>query len=617
MNKILQLKDKIISANFAYRQGTPVLSDQVFDDLCDEYQKLVSEDEWNAFRDTLHEVKGKVKHPYVMGSLNKLKAEEEKTVLEFISKVSKPTLNVSAKVDGISCRLHYNADGRLESASTRGDGSFGEAITDKAKFIKGILKTLNVTEPIDIRGELVILKPDFVNIADEYANPRNAVAGFINRKDWKKEDIEKVSFIAYTILGQKYKKQEQFAILTNFGFNVAWNEDIDGSTSDIISHLVSEAGKDRLYETDGLVLCSSDYVNEDKYRPDLCEAFKINQQIGTTTVLDVEFDGPSPNGTFCPVALLDPIELGGVVVSRCTLHNLDIIEEKGIQYGSVVKILRSGDVIPKIIEVVDNPAGSSPVSLPTVCPCCGTELVRDGVNLSCPNKMCQEQVYHQINCFIKKLGVKCSAKKTLENFGIKTFDDLLEFRPDATKKMQVKLFEELQTKVFTRSKKELFAAMNFKGLSETLISRIVDFYGFDNIAAGRYSGLPNGIGEITLEKFKDDASANLAIVEKFVNDSRYSHSAILLSEPAVSRNGMSVCFTGKLNTMSRSEAEKKAVAAGFEIKPVGKKLTYLVTNDTESGSSKNRKAKELGIKVISEEEFLKMTSDEQGDISEL
>lgn len=189
MNDKEQLKSKILAANAAYRTGTPVMTDAEFDALLEQYQDVATLTEYNEFRDTLHEVKGKVKHPYVMGSLNKLKAEEEKTVLEFISKVSKPTLNVSAKVDGISCRLHYDADGRLELASTRGDGSFGEAITDKAKFIKGILKTLNVTEPIDIRGELVILKPDFVSIADEYANPRNAVAGFINRKDWKKEDI--------------------------------------------------------------------------------------------------------------------------------------------------------------------------------------------------------------------------------------------------------------------------------------------------------------------------------------------------------------------------------------------------------------------------------------------
>ena len=608
----IELKDKIVAANKAYRAGTPIMEDGEFDELVDSYQKLVSESEFAVFRDSLHEVKGKVKHPYILGSLDKLKAEEPKDVLKFLQKNIKTKLNVSAKIDGISCRCHYE-NGKLVSASTRGNGSFGEDLSDKIVHVKSVCKSISVKSPIDIRGELVILKDDFEDFSGEFANPRNAVAGIMNRKDWNKDDIAKVSFVCYTILGDKYTKAEQFKLLKNCGFVVAENQELDGPFDEkTIERLMTIAQKNHDYETDGLVLCDSEYRNEEKYRPDTCRAFKINQQIATTRIVDVAFDGPSPNGTHCPVAILDPVELGGATISRATLHNLDIIENLGLKYGSIVKLLRSGDVIPKIVALVDNPEGCSEIILPKVCNCCGSELVRDGVNLRCMNKDCKEQKLEQLTSFVKKLGVKGSAKKLLEKFGILTFDDLLKFVPDKTKKSEVKLYEELQMKIFSRSKQDLLAAMNFNGLAETSINKIVDFYGFDKILAREYVGFPDGVGETTLQKFKDDILENLEIVNKFICDGRYNYSgndSVTVGSNQNNKNGMSVCFTGKLNTMGRTEAEKKAVAAGFEVKAVNKKLTYLVTNDPDTNSGKGKKARELGIKIISEAEFLKMLNE--------
>ena len=137
-----------------------------------------------------------------MGSLDKLKTEEPKSIIDFIKKYVKTTLNVSAKVDGISCRLHYE-NGKLISASTRGDGEFGEDITDKVKFVKCIPAKISIEDTIDIRGELVITKSDFMALSG-FANPRNACAGIMNRKEWNKSDVEKISFVAYTVLGTKY-----------------------------------------------------------------------------------------------------------------------------------------------------------------------------------------------------------------------------------------------------------------------------------------------------------------------------------------------------------------------------------------------------------------------------
>lgn len=631
MNKD-DIKNKIVSANSAYRSGTPIMSDQAFDDLCDEYQKLVSEDEWNAFRDSLHEKAGKVKHPFIMGSLDKIKYEEPEAVKQFIDNHC-PCLIASAKVDGISCRLHYE-DGKLVSASTRGNGEFGEDITDKIKYVNCVPKVLGTGKfgdeykSIDIRGELVILKADFATMTG-FANARNACAGIMNRKDWNADDVSKITFVAYTILGNKFTKEAQFAYLNSWGgFCVAWNkqfrtyEFLHKTADEVATTMFEYASQEFEYETDGLVLCNTTYRNEAKYRPDECKAFKINQLVAETKIVDVVWEGPSKNGVLVPVAILEPVELGGATISRCSLYNLDFLKNMKVAYGSRVKLMRSGDVIPKIIEVIDKlgDAGTIGIDWPTECPCCGSSLDYSEVNPKCINAHCEDKLLHQTVDFIKRLGVKSASEATLEKFNIKSIPDLLTFKANPRYKSEVKLESELLSKVFSRSKQELLAAMNFEDLGETLINKIVDFYGYDNIEAGKpYVGLPPGVGELTLQKFKDKILENLEYVNKFINDSRYNYLEVTGNDSMnIQKNGMSVCFTGKLNTMSRSKASKLAEDNGFEVRGgVNKGLTYLVTNDPNSGSSKNRKAKELGTKVITEDEFLKLCNSSDSNLDDL
>lgn len=611
MNAIEDLKQKIANANRVYREGKPIISDQEFDDLLESYQKQVSAEEYDKFRDSLHEVEGKIKHPFVMGSLNKLKIEEPAAISKFLHDKITTKLNVSAKVDGISCRLHYE-NGKPVSASTRGNGSFGEDLTDKIAYVKNVPSEIACKDTLDIRGELVIFKSDFESMSG-FANPRNACAGIMNKKHWNKTEIENVSFVAYTVLGPAFEKESQFKLLADNGFYVAWNCNIERQTclkAGFIDKLFEMASKEHEYDTDGLVVCDSTYKNEVEYRPENCMAIKINQLIATSKIVDVEWNGPSKNGLFVPVALLEPVQLGGSTITRVTLNNLDYIEKMNIKYGSVVSLLKSGDIIPKIVDIISN-VGATDIQTIEECPCCGSKLVRDGVNMRCMNKDCKDQVVTQIMHFIKKLGVKHCSFATLDNFKIHSFEDLLAFAPNKKYKMEVKLYDELASKVFTRSKEELLAATDFCGLSETLINKIVNHYGYDNIQAGQYSkGLPSGVGDILLERFKTDIDKNLKIVSMILSDMRYSYAAAVTKQAeATAKNGMSVCFTGKLNTMSRTEASKKALDAGYEVLGgVKKGLTYLVTNDANSGSSKNKKAKELNVKVISEEEFLKIVA---------
>lgn len=627
-----QLKEKLIEANKTYRNGKPIMSDQEFDALLEEYEKLVSADVYNAFRNTMHEVKGKIKHPFVMGSLDKLKVQEPDAIHKFLKEHITTKLNVSAKVDGISCRLHFE-NGMLTQASTRGDGEFGQDLTDKIKFVKNVVVQIPEKSTVDIRGELVIFRDDFAEMTG-FANPRNACAGIMNRVDFDENDVSHVTFVPYTVLGQKFTKAEQFKRLEDWGFASAWHKSFALSYFtdkglDIVDELFKYATQDLPYEIDGAVISDDSYRNEDQYRPDAQVAVKTNTLSAETTLVDVVFDGPSVYGQHVPVAIVEPVNLGGAMISRASLHNLDYIDSMGLMYGCKVRITKRGDIIPQIEEVVDAPEIGAAIELPKICNCCGSELVRDGVNLRCMNEDCEDQKVYQIEHFIKKLGVMHTSFKSLKNMHIDSIDALLAFNADKKYKSETKFATELSEKMFTRSKTDLFCSLTMKDVGETLSNKIISHYGWEFIESTLNSDnaaklfaektLPEGIGQITLDKFLADYKKNYSLVMKIINDVRYHYTDTDVKVTSSKKNGQSVCFTGALNTMGRKEASKLAEEAGFEVKGgVSKGLTYLVTNDTGSGSSKNRKAQQLGTKIINEDQFLELVKKTEGaDITAL
>lgn len=362
MNNLI--KDKVIEANAAYRAGSPILSDQEYDDLLESLKPTMSNDEYEEFISSLNEgfiesnLDGKIKHPFILGSLEKIKFEEPEIVKKWIKENIKTAMSVSAKVDGISSRAQY-ANGRLVSLTTRGDGYLGMDITSKAKYIKGLPKELKQNFNGSIRGELVILKNDFKLMKDKYANPRNACAGIMNRKDGDKKfnenELRCITFVPYTILGDGFDKESQFRILENLGFIPARNIVIEKSDigDDIVDILFDEAGSNDPYETDGLVICDIHWRNEDKYRPDGCKAFKTNQSIGVTKVIGFDWGTPSANGKLTPVALLEPIQLAGTTVKRVTCNNITWMEQMGIEIGKTVQVCKRGEIIPAIEKVLD------------------------------------------------------------------------------------------------------------------------------------------------------------------------------------------------------------------------------------------------------------------------
>ena len=640
----MTLKTKILEANKAYRTGRPIMSDQEFDDLCEQYEATVTPEEYAAFRDSLHEETGKVKHPFIMGSLDKLKAEEPEVVEAWIKKwvgVSN-LLSVSAKIDGISCRLHYDAKGNFVSATTRGDGTAGVDCTEKVKLIgKGVPKTLPpVSVGWDIRGELVIRDEDFAAISGEFANPRNACAGIINQKTPDAKLLKHISFVAYEVMGGVLGKQEQFKALKAFGFDTAWNTDMGSGVKNITEVLTNLAKQDFGYPTDGLVISSVHYKAENRYRPQAQVAFKINQLVAETEIVGVEWSTPSKDGRIAPVAVLKPVTIGGSTISRVTLNNLDWIKSMGIDRNCKVQLVKSGDVIPKIVKVLKR--SGKPLLLPDVCPSCGKPLKVDGPHLRCTNPKCKARRAEEVLSFVIKLGIKRIKANTLEGWHVGSFKDLVGFDPIAKGKMGDHFANELQHKMWEADEITLFKALPFTDLAEATLDKIITHYGWDLIkrydaakgdtkALGSASaefvkkGLPAGIGIKTMDSFLAQFDAAMEDLKTITENRRYCGAKKITPAPVVIKaapasgatktgetkmdtmsNG-SICFTGALNSMTRIEAQRRAREAGFEVKTsVTAGLDYLVTNDTESGSSKNRKAKQYGTQIINEDEFLMM-----------
>ena len=628
---IEKLKSEIENANESYRIGRPVMDDLSYDELLEQYKELVSADEYGAFVRTLHEKSGKVKLPYLLGSLNKLKCQEPETIAKFVSKYAPDRLHVSAKVDGISACLVYKAN-KLVHAATRGDGEFGESLDDKIRFVKGVVLELPlpVKKDMTIRGELVILKKDFEDMNG--TNPRNVCAGIMNRKrtskEWNEADLYRVSFVPYAVLGSEYTKAEQFQLLKDCGFSTAWHTVLQGYKYEqlrkdpaALADLMFEYATQELpYEIDGVVVSDTEYRNENKYYPDAQAAVKTNTMSAETTLIDVSWEGPSKDGVIFPVAIFENVMLGGASVSRATLHNLDYISGLSIKYGCRIRISKRGDIIPAVDAVVSTPSGARDIELPEECPCCGSRLVRDGVNLRCANSDCRAQKIYRIEHFIKKLGVMNASYKTLDNFGIDSYEKLLAFRPNSGKAMEKKLADELVNKVFRKSPEDIFAALNIRDLGEKIQKKIIGFYGWKNVSDPNFGfegGLPSGVGDITLSKFKDARLENLRVVDMFVKDIRYSwtESAEPVRKQACAKG--SICFTGALS-IPRGQAAKLAEDAGFEVKnAVSKGLTYLVTPDPNSGSSKNEKAKKYGTAVIDEAAFMELVKTNDDSIMDM
>ena len=589
---IQELKERIIIANKKYREGNPIITDDEYDELLNELEKRIPKKEFIEFRKLLFENPGKFKHTYKVGSLRKIKYEDfNDSEIKFIGNKS-GKIFITPKIDGNSIVLYYDEEGKLANVVTRGNGVFGE--------IRNALKPVFPQEFLPnaiVRGELCMTFEDFEKIKFDYEeyrnakNPRNLVAGLVHRDDISEGLLKYLTFIAFQIMGDERNQETQLDILLENFFTIPDYEivEVDKIDKEYLKKLFEKYKREADYPIDGLVLNDVGYGFENELIPTKRIAFKVNVEITQSEIIDITWN-VSKNGKLTPVAKIKPVELNGTIVKNVTLYNAKNVEKLKVGIGSKVLVYKSGEIIPAIKEVLTE----SETHLPKKCPICGSELEYDGTELWCKNRNCPKKIIKKLVEFLKRLGIKGFTEKSLKNFGINNFKDLINFKANKKYKNQIKLEKALKEKLENLTEEEIFKSYPFQNLGDNLLSRIIDYYGFDNIKEKKFKdGYPELVSDITFEMFKNQLDGALKFLElvkeRFnVKENKKKENKIL--------KGKSFCITGSFENFKRSELEKRIKELGGEIKSVSKKLDCLIVGNKPG--SKLEKANKLGIKIL-------------------
>ena len=631
--RITELESLIKKYQKSYYDGEGEISDAEFDKLWDELKEL---DPKNPILSKVGADSGnfaKVQHVMPMGSQEKAANPEQ--FLEWAGKHVYQEYLVEYKLDGASLELQYE-HGMLKRAVTRGDGVVGDDITQNAKKMQGVypalLKDGNVIDFTGgIRGEVIMTHEVHEKFFSDKANCRNAANGLMKRKDG--EGSEYLTLIVYDALatdGQTFFKteKEKIKFLMDLGFKVV-KLVICKNPQRVIDYRakVMEDRKNIIpYDIDGLVV-KEDIINfEDasRARPDRQIAFKFSLEEAVSTLREVEWS--ISGSTYTPVAIFDEVELNGTKVQRASLANPDTMRALGVAIGSHVVVVKRGEIIPKIENVVEEKdLVTTPIPFPTICECCKTPLIDEGSRLYCPNKGCEKRVLHQLLKFqqvvdIRDLGetlitelFKTKKVTSISDIYKLTVEDLVPYflneesiENEKESAGAIKVYNSIQN--HRKMTLPVFlGAFDIEGFGETSAEKLVTagFNTLEKMLSADETQIASvyGFAEISAKTICDGLKENAAEMQFLVNEK------IIEIEGAQEGllSGKSFCFTGELVTMKRSDAEQLVKKNGGTTKSsVTKDLSYLVTNDTQSGSSKNKKAQQFGIAIIDEKQFLSL-----------
>ena len=603
----------------------------------------------------------KVKHLVPMLSLDNAFTKDD--VEDFLKKIrnylnfEKDTpieLTAEPKIDGISASLIYK-NNKIIRGLSRGDGEYGEDITENLLTIKDIPQVLhgeNIDKEFEIRGEVYIGKKDFEKIKNDFANPRNAAGGSLRQKDSKKTALIPLKFFAHSIGDIDEKKFKTHINFLNFckkiGFKINPLTKTFSSADELIkSYLHVEEIRSSLdYDIDGIVYKVNDLTLQKRLgslssSPRWAIAHKFSSEKATTVIRKIEIQ-VGRTGALTPVAKLDPVNVGGVLVSNATLHNEDEIIRKDIRLNDTVIIQRAGDVIPQVVEVIKSKRdkNSKKFTFPDKC-LCGRPAVKDYNETSkkldvvkrCTDTgfNCEFMAREKIKHFVSKeaLNIDGFGKKIVEDFWSLNFIRLPQdiFTLDYKKIEKLEGWGELSVsnlKTAIEKSKDISLAKfiyslgirhigqeNAKNLSRYFVS-MKNFLKLCNpdLLMSEINSLDeiDGIGETQIESlthfFKDKKNNKVV----------YELSKILNIQDFIEKkidsffSGKNIMFTGGFSTMSRSEAKSLAETFGAKIlSSVTKKLDYLVIGLSKPTKNKVDKAKELGVKIIEEKEWLKLS----------
>ena len=630
--RISELAGLIKKYQASYYNGEGEISDAEFDKLWDELKRLDPE---NPVLQKVGADSGnfaKVNHVMPMGSQEK--AADPEQFLEWARTHIYDEYLVEYKLDGASLELQYE-HGELKIAVTRGDGSVGDDISANARKMKGVQAALfnRKGNKIDftggIRGEVIMTHQIHQQLYSDKANCRNAANGLMKRKDGSgSENLTLITYDALSTDGPNPFKDEEEKIkwLTECGLNVVPLK-ICRTPEDVIKYRaqVMEIRPSLDYDIDGLVVKEREinFADASRARPDRQIAFKFSLEEAVTTVKEVEWS--ESGATYTPVAIFDGVQLNGTTVQRASLANPETMRRLGVKIGSRVVVVKRGEIIPKIESVLPEEEGqlTSAVPVPSKCSCCGETLIDEGTRLYCPNKDCSKRVLHQLLKWISIIDIRDFGEtlvtsmfnkgvlKSVADIYRLTEDSLTPFflNADSMEKEKdslgaKKVYESIQSHK-KMSLSVFIAGLDIEGIGETTVQKLIDA-GYTNLEKLQNASVDAiasvyGFAEIMAKTFKKGLEENDSLIKELLEKGLVS-----LEETGEGKlTGKSFCFTGELVTMKRNDAEALVKKNGGSCKSsVTKDLSYLVTNDTTSGSSKNVKAAKLGIPVITEEEFL-------------
>jgi DNA ligase (NAD+) len=619
--RIIYLVEEIKRHRYLYYNEQPEISDAKYDALEDELREL---DPNNPILFKIgvdsSELFTKREHIIPMSSQDKVTSPEEYS--KWSRKRNYKTFIVQFKLDGISIELQYE-DGIFQHAVTRGDGKIGDDVSANVVKMKGFIPKLNVPFTGAVRAEILLFHDIYEKKYSDMQNCRNAAAGIVRRKDGiGSGDLNLVYYDAISLDDEVQFESEIKKVkwLQEQGFPTIKTKTVH-SAQEVIDtrEYVMESLRDTLdYDIDGLVIKGNTIDVEDlkRAKPMTQIAFKFQAEEIETTLLDVEWSISGHNYT--PVAIVETVKLMGTNVSRASLANPNLIDELRLKIGSEVMISKRGDIIPKIERVLSTPPDAKEIVVPDTCEVCKTHLINEGTRLYCPNEKCPKRLYHRLIKWISKLNVKHFSEKLMlsklfETRKIQKIADFYDLKvSDLTK------FEGVKETSAKKALDNLFgvkeiplatfiAGFDIENIGEQLVQRVVDA-GFDTLEDIKNASVYelskiDGFAEITAQYLLNGVNELYQDMLEVLNTNKIK---IKGKEMGGKLEGLTFCFTGKLDTMKRAEAEQLVAEHGGVVKSgVVKNLSYLVTNSTEK-TAKYVKAQEQGTKIISEKEFLEM-----------
>ena len=620
--RVKELEELIRYHQDRYYAGEAEISDARFDLMWDELHTLdpanplfsqVGSDVTDGYE--------KRAHLMVMGSQEK--AADPDAFLKWAQKMGHELYVVQLKMDGASLELQY-ADGRLKYGVTRGDGSVGDDITANVRRMKGVRIEVPDHFTGAVRGEVLMSRGVHARKYSDKANTRNAANGIMKRKDGAgAEDLDVIAYDVVESTRPDYFETEldKLEWLERAGFRVVENRQFEDPAQIVAYRSEVAAARPTLeFDIDGLVVKRNtvDPADMARARPEKQIAFKFELEEAASTLVEVIW---SPSGSlYTPIGVIEPVRLAGTTVKRANLVNPRLIREMGLKLGSRVAVTKRGEIIPKIERLLDSPPDAAPIPVPTVCEVCGATLVDDGTRLYCPNETCRKRALFRIRKWLGILDIRdfgdVILRKLFDAGLVNEIADLYRLTPGDLASFE-RMGETLAAKIIRNLTavtsvplSKFVAGFNVEGVGTLTMDKVIAA-GFDTLdklrgaSTEELASIP-GIGEILARTIVDGIAQLSGEMERTLETG-----AVSIEEAAGgSLTGKSFCFTGTLSSMSRSEAQDRVRAAGGVVRSgVTKDLTYLVTNEPGSGSSKNRKAAELGVRVIGEQEFLSLLSE--------